>query len=164
MNGFTEHQASGASESAGRRDMILTWATAQDMLPLVGHIVGDIRESHHNLQKLRLEKEGLDQRRRTLAWPDRARRYEVGEEITRQEARLHAACEELHALGLTLIDVETGQVGFPTIVNNRRAFFSWRPGEEGVHFWHFAEDQARRTVPPAWKEPSDKVRAGKGNA
>src|SRR5688572_27773668 len=98
MNGFTEHQASGASESPGRRDTILTWATAQDMLPLVGQIVSDIVTVRQRLDRLHPEKEGLDRRRHKLEWPERSRRYQLSEEITREEARLGTAREELHVL------------------------------------------------------------------
>src|SRR5713101_3146366 len=35
MNGFTEHQASGASEASKNHGAVLTWAAAQSMLPLV---------------------------------------------------------------------------------------------------------------------------------
>src|SRR5215204_6206835 len=161
MNGFTEHQASGASETPGRRDLILTWATAQDMLPLVGHIMSDILASRQQLAKLYPEKDALDRRRYKLLWPERSRRYQLDELIAREEATLVAAREELYILGLTMVEEDQGLVGFPTIVNNRKAFFSWRQGEEGIQYWHFAEDLNRRSVPAAWKEPNDKVRVGR---
>ena len=50
------------------------------------------------------------------------------------EARLQEARTELDDLGVALVDGEAGQVGFPTIVNNRRAFFSWRADDEGIDF------------------------------
>jgi len=161
MNGFTEHQASGASETPGRRDMILTWATAQDMLPLVGHILRDITTARQQLAKLYPEKEGLDRRRHKLEWPERSRRYQLDELIAREEGALATARDELYHLGLTMVEEGEGLVGFPTIVNNKKAYFSWRQGEEGIEYWHFAEDHNRRTVPAAWKEPNDKVKVAR---
>jgi len=57
----------------------------------------------------------------------------------------------MQVLGLTLLDAEIGRVGFPTLVNDRRAYFSWRPGEEGLHSWHFAEESMCRPIPSAWR-------------
>jgi hypothetical protein len=51
---------------------------------------------------------------------------------------------------VTLLDDDQGRVGFPTMVNNRRAYFSWRLGEDGLHSWHFAEESACRPIPAAW--------------
>ena len=48
----------------------------------------------------------------------------------------------------------TGLVGFPTLVNERPAFFSWRPEEEGLLYWNFSgDDQHRRRVPEEWTKP-----------
>ena len=158
MNGFTEHQASDASEAAGRGGVVLTWDAAQAMLPLVRRIVADAVRYGEALAELGAEKERLDRQRLTLAWPGRRRRYQVSEEIQRAEAGLQEARAELEGLGVALLDLELGQVGFPTIVNNRRAFFSWRPGDEAVEFWHFARSHRRRPVPGSWKDADEKKR------
>src|SRR5262245_5388766 len=161
MNGFTEHQASGASEASKNHGAVLTWAAAQSMLPLVRRIVADIVQRGEQLARLRPEKDRLDHQRLALDWPQRLRRYTLGEEIKTLEALLHEARLELDALCVTLVDAEIGQVGFPTIVNNRRAFFSWRADDEGIDFWHFVENCHRRPVPPAWKDPTDTRGVGK---
>ncbi|MBI1914474.1 MAG: DUF2203 family protein [Planctomycetes bacterium] len=161
MNGFTEHQASGASEASKNHGAVLTWAAAQSMLPLIRRILADIVQHREQLARLRPEKARLDRQRLSLAWPERRRRYSLGEEIKLAEARLQEARAELDGLGVALVDAEAGQVGFPTIVNNRRAFFSWRVDDEAIDFWHFAENSHRRPVPPSWKDPTDTRGAGK---
>src|SRR5947209_14941861 len=40
-------------------------------------------------------------------------------------------------------------------VNDRRAFFSWQPGEDGIRSWHFVEESASRPIPPAWLKAGD---------
>ena len=40
-------------------------------------------------------------------------------------------------------------LGLP-MVNNRRAYFSWQLGEEGLHSWHFLEETACRPIPTTW--------------
>jgi hypothetical protein len=51
---------------------------------------------------------------------------------------------------VVLLDDLQGRVGFPTLVNNRRAYFSWHPGEEGLHSWQFADEDIARPIPMAW--------------
>jgi hypothetical protein len=155
MNGFTENRTSGASEKAGRRDVVLPWITARRMLPLVRRIVDEIRSLHRRVGEMMLEKAILDKRRRSLAWPDRSRRYRLGEEIAAAECGLEEARAELADLGLTLQDADDGRVGFPTRVNDRPAFFSWQPSEETVQFWHFAEEAVRRPVPLSWTSAAE---------
>jgi hypothetical protein len=150
MNGSTGNKAFGASEKPERDDVILSLSTAQRMLPLVQRIVGDILTHQQALVRLAPEQERLQRQRRGLAWPERQRRYQLQEEIAVAERGLSESHEEIQNLGLSLLDAETGRIGFPTKVNDRRAFFSWRPGEEGLHSWHFAEESVCRPIPSAW--------------
>ncbi|HEV3238684.1 MAG TPA: DUF2203 family protein [Gemmataceae bacterium] len=150
MNGSTENRTSGSFESGNGQDVIMTWGAAGRMLPLVRQIVDDILEHQDKLNRLQPEKERLDRNRRQLSWPERSRRYRLQEEIAKEDMGIAANLAELDELGLTLVEPMQGQVGFPTLVNNRKAFFSWQPGEEGIEFWHFADDIDRRPIPSAW--------------
>jgi hypothetical protein len=162
MNGFTENRAPGASETPGRNDRVMTWGASHAMLPLVGRIAADLIRHHERLARLHPEQARLDRQRSTLAWPGRARRYEIQEEIVQVQQELRSAQAELDSLGLTLLHGPSGLVGFPTIVNDRRAFFSWRPGEEDVQFWSYAGEGERHTVPAAWTRPvEERPRRGK---
>ncbi|HVS40230.1 MAG TPA: DUF2203 family protein [Gemmataceae bacterium] len=158
MSGFTENRASGASERFGGDPVVLTWGAAEAMLPLVGRIAADMVQLHDRLARLRPEKNRLDRMRRTLAWPDRARRYELQEETAAVLRDLQDASAELDVLGVALLNGPTGMVGFPTMVNDRPAYFSWRPGEETLAFWNYADDLVRRPVPAAWTRPPVKER------
>jgi hypothetical protein len=95
----------------------------------------------------------LDRNRRELAWPGRSRRYQLEEEIASNEAEMRATVAELDALGVVVLDPALGLVGFPTLVNDRRAFFSWLPGEDTLLFWNYADDLTRRPIPENWTEP-----------
>ncbi len=163
MNGYTEKGAPGAFERPGPNDLVLTWGASHAMLPLVGRIVADLMHGHEQLAHLRPERERLDSQRHTLAWPERARRYQVQEEITAVEKDLRQANTELETLGVAVLHGPSGLVGFPTIVNDRRAFFSWRPGEEDVVYWNFAGDPVRHAVPESWTQtpPAARHRRGK---
>jgi hypothetical protein len=155
MNGSTENAAHGAFEKPGRRETLLNLATAQRMLSLVQRIVADILRNHRRLAQLLPEQTRLHRQRRTLTWPERSRRYQVQEEVAAAEREVQDAVAELGNLGVALLDADEGRVGFPTVVNGRRAFFSWRHGEKGVRFWHFPEEAVRQPIPAAWEKSAD---------
>jgi hypothetical protein len=161
MNGFTERRTSGASESSdGER--VLTWNAAAAMLPLVRRIAADVVRLNERLSRLHPELNLLERRRRDLAWPERSRRYQLQDEAAAAEKDLQTASTELDALGLALLRPSDGLVGFPTMVNDRAAYFSWRPDEESLKFWNFADDLNRRPVPVDWTDPPKRERADKG--
>src|SRR5438270_2354897 len=124
------------------------------MLPLVGRIAVDVRRLYGELARMVPERDRLERERRTLAWPERARRYELQEELATTEKDFADAKAELEVVGVALLDPAVGLVGFPTVVNDRPAFFSWRPDEEGLNYWSFAGDTARRPVPVDWTKPT----------
>src|SRR5687768_1164894 len=113
MSGFTENRASDEAERAGGwSDRVFTWHACRAMLPLVERIAQDILEHHQSLHhRLRPEMAHLEENRRHLAWPQRARRYQLEEQIAATEQQLRALLAELEALGVDLLDPETGLVG-----------------------------------------------------
>jgi hypothetical protein len=155
MNGSAENTAHGASEPAARREIVFNLPTARRMLPLVQRIVADIMQDQKRLTELVPEEERLHRQRRTLDWPARARRYQIKEDIATAERNVQMARAELAGLGVVLLDASEGRVGFPTIVNEQPAFFSWRHGEDGVYYWHFPEHTTRRPIPASWTKSAE---------
>lgn len=162
MSGHTEKQTSESFEKAGNKNVPFTWTAASKMLPLVQLVVQEVVERCQKLERLGPEKDALDRKRRTLAWPERARRYQLQEEIASEGRQLLAARAELESLGAVLLS-SVGLVGFPTIVNNRPAYFSWKPGEVGLLYWQHEEDGPRRSIPAAWIK-SDRRRVPEGRS
>jgi hypothetical protein len=162
MNGSTENRASGAFEKPNGPDAVLSLTTARRMLTLVRQIVEEILGRGRRLERLHAEKHRLDRQRRTLNWPERSRRYQLQDEIADEEQGLQEAASELGALGVLLLDAGRGKVGFPTLVNERRAFFTWQPGEDGLKYWHFLGENVRRTIPPGWGKVAESRRPGAG--
>src|SRR5262245_59166246 len=161
MSGFPGNTASNASERPDRRETAMNLLTARRMLPLVQRIVEDILTDQKALKRLQPEQERLQRQRRELCWPERQRRYQLQEEITNLERHLQEALLELQGLALTLLDGRSGRIGFPTIVNDRRAYFSWRPGEDTIRSWHFAEETVCRPIPASWLKVGDISLTGK---
>ena len=150
MSGFTENQASEANDRSGTLDRIMTWQAGRDMLPLVGPIAQDIARLKARLDRLHPELEHLEKIRLHLDWSMRSRRYQVEEDIAAVQVELTQVQAELSTLGLVVLDAEIGLVGFPTLVNERRAYFSWHPGEEQLGYWNYADEFVRRPVPEDW--------------
>ena len=149
MNGYPK-RASRPSKSQDRSGIVLDLPTVRKMLSLVRQIIADVLDAEKQMIPLLWEQEGLDRNRRTLNWPERQRRYFLQDEVGRIEQRRKHAIAELKELGVQVLDVKNGRVGFPTIVNTKPAFFSWQAGEDEVAFWHFADDQRRRPIPVSW--------------
>lgn len=145
-------RASNPSKSSGKTEIILDLPTVCKMLPLVRTVVNDLLELEKQHGNLLTEQESLDHNRLSLSWPERKRRYDIQDDINRTEQTRRSLVGELEALGVQLIDPVLGRVGFPTIVNQKSAFFSWQPSEEEVNFWHFSGDTSRRRpIPANWK-------------
>ena len=161
MNGFTERRTSG-SEKPGLHDRVLTWGASHAMLPLVRRIAEDVVRHEERLAQLQPEMARLDRLRHTLDWPGRSRRYQLQEDRRTAENDLRQTHAELEGLGVAVLHGRSGLVGFPTVVNDRRAYFTWQPGEDTLAFWNYNGDSIRRPVPESWtKPPKARSRRGK---
>lgn len=152
MNGSTEHRASDASDSPGRREVVYNLGSARKALPLLRQIVGDLVRFRQQKARLIPEQSRLDRQKQTLDWPSRQRRYQVQQEIETLQRHYREALVELDDLGVVLIDSEEGRVGLPTVVNRQLAYFSWKLAEESLSYWHFPDESIRRLIPANWKE------------
>ena len=80
-------RASNSPRQSARAPVVLDLPTVQKMLPLVRRIVADLLAAEQDNGSLLWELEGLDRNRRTLTWPERQRRYQIQDEITRRLAQ-----------------------------------------------------------------------------
>lgn len=151
MSGMSD-RASGARGKSRRKNLLVDLPTARSMLPLIQRIVNDIVQHSGELDRFRFEQDGLDRNKRELSWPERERRYAVQGEVSRLETRLEEERRELDSLGAVLFPVDNGRIGFPTVVNGRPAYFSWKIGEDGLNYWHFDGESTRRPIPASWNE------------
>ncbi len=150
MSGSRSYPTSDASESPERNEVVLSLKTVHKMLPLVQRIANDIVVANRAIALLHPEEDRLDRGRHSLDWPGRKRRYEVKEEVAKAEKELEVAHTELRELGLVVLDELLGRIGFPTMVNNRRAYFSWVLGEDALNSWRFSDEDVDRPIPASW--------------
>lgn len=150
MSGFAENQSTG--QWAGRSSLgeILTWEESQAMLPLVSRIVRDVIHWTRALDEAESSLGGLPANTHHVDWEVRSKVYHLKDRLAECGRELRSAFLELEALRLTLLDQEVGVVGFPTLVNNRRAFFIWQMGEVTIAHWCYTCDPTRRLIPKAW--------------
>ncbi len=144
-------RATGSNQPRETRQPALSLATAERMLPLVSQIVADIRACWKRLTELEAEQADLERRRHGLDWPQRARRYQIGDEVASEQQRLQGAVGELEELQVVLVDPVAGEAAFPTVVNGRRGYFVWKTGEAVIAAWCYAHDTARRPIPENWR-------------
>lgn len=153
--------ASNSPGKAKKKDANLDFGTAARMLPLVRSIVTDVVTVCNTLDALAPEQQTLDEYRRHLNWTSRQRRYAIQDEVQQAEKALNAAVEELDALGVSLVDPQSGRVEFPTRVNGRSAAFSWQPGEADLSFWRYAGEELRRPIPIDWRDHTPRYQPGR---
>ena len=147
----TPNRAGNTTGKSRRKEAVLDLPTARQMLPLVKSIVSDIVTTRVVLSKLTPEQDRLERHRRDLVWQERARRYQIGEEINAAEKCLIDAVTELKSLGVSLVNDEAGEVDFPTKINGRTAAFNWRLGEDRLDHWRYSGEELRRPIPADWQ-------------
>ncbi len=135
-------------DESSHSDKVLNLRTVQKMLPLVKRIADDVVQCQRELNRLEPQEQRLQREKRTLTWVQRQGRYRLQDEMAHHDRILQDAVDELRDLGVVLLDSVDGRVGFPTLVNNRAAYFTWKPGDDGLHSWQFVEENVTRPIPP----------------
>ena len=158
-----QNQADNLPDTLIQED-VMTWEMASSMLPLVQRIVEDLMASDRQLLLTEEKRDLLYHKRSSLDWKGRSDLYHSQDEIKRLSSYLRGLLIELEQIGITLLDAERGMIGFPTLVNNRRAFFTWKQGETVIEWWCYSCEPDRRHVPPAWRKESWRKRAPGANA
>lgn len=113
---------------------------ANQALPLVRAIVGDIVRQFHDVRE---RKERLEQIRELRGAKARDANDVYSEEVSQMEddlekdaSVLQGYVEELDKIGVQLKDVSRGLVDFPSLMDGREVYLCWLLGEEEVTHWH----------------------------
>jgi len=108
---------------------------ANQTLPLVRRIVGDIVSTHQRLLGLIDEYRAYDPDSEVL----KARRRELEEEMRELTDRVNGFVGELGEIGAEFKDFEDGLVDFHGRLDGRAVLLCWKLGEESVEWWHELE-------------------------
>ncbi len=114
---------------------------ANAMLPLLRLIVADISLGHRELTARRADLHSLI-RGKAL---QQGKMHSEEVEETRQDLladsqNLDDYIEELESLGVILRSAQDGIVDFPTLIDDRLAFFVWKMGDQGITHWHLPNE------------------------
>lgn len=122
-----------------------THAEAERLVTLVRALIGQLRNLHHD----QIAAEGeLDQIRRNIVLnggmiPPRQRLAELKLEDERLVEQMKAVLDQIRAFGCEVKDLEKGLVDFPALYKGEMVYLCWKPGEEGIAYWHTPEDGFR---------------------
>jgi|GEM_PF-991388 hypothetical protein len=125
-----------------------TLEQAQQALPLVRLIVGDIVELQHSLEGQQGRIESLLARRKKLGrdvYDDELQ--EMRSSLDEDRRQLDRYSTELDDLGIQLLEASKGRVGFPTRVGGREIRYVWQLTERDIGNWQELGDQPEVSRP-----------------
>ena len=120
-------------------ETVLTIESVNQRLPLVRTIVRDIMELHRDIAVRKQRLSSLRERHPASGGDDSVYEQEVQQmeaELLHDEQRLVDFAQELHQIGGTLTDAQSGTVDFPGDMDGERVWLCWRSDEPEVLFWH----------------------------
>lgn len=122
-----------------------TIATANDTLPLVKMIVGDIVEISEDISETRDRLSHLRRKRARSAEDDYGQELKSIVQLTDEKSqRLDAFIDELLALNVDPNNAEAGYVDFPATRDSEEIRLCWHLGEPEVMYWHRSDEDCQR--------------------
>ena len=120
------------------RKRLFTVEEANQRLPLVRAIVGDIVKLYDDVQERRTRLSHVRQSSSGLKshtlYSEEVQHIE--EELEKDIERLEDYANELEELGVELKDPMMGLVDFRTLFEGREVYLCWRLGEDEITHWH----------------------------
>ena len=120
-------------------ETVLTIEAVNQRLPLVRTIVRDIMELHRDIAVRKQRLSSLRERHPASGGDDSVYEQEVLQmegELLHDEVRLDEFAQELHQIGGTLTDAQSGTVDFPGDMDGERVWLCWRSDEPEALYWH----------------------------
>ena len=126
--------------TAQKKKKYFTIEEANNALPLVRAIVGDIVAKYSEVSE---RKSRLDQIHESRSTRARGSQDLYGEELTQVEeelekeiGQLQEFIDELEQLGIELKDISRGLIDFRSIMDGREVYLCWLLGEDEIAHWH----------------------------
>ena len=119
------------------------------MLPLIRVIVSDLVELWRDVSERKRRLESLAEGRTFRSADVYSEEVElVEDQLERDVERLRGFLDELRELGVEPQGFD-GVIEFPTLMNGRLAYLSWKFGEPQISYWHDAEGNSPGRLPLA---------------
>ncbi|HUP79132.1 MAG TPA: DUF2203 domain-containing protein [Pirellula sp.] len=121
---------------------LFTIEQARAMLPLLRLIVTDISLSHRELTE---RKSNLRRMLRRNTGKARFQIYdaeitEIQEDLKNKTSHLEDYVSELEQLGVILRSSHDGIVDFPTVIDDRPAYYTWQMEQQDIVDFHLADE------------------------
>lgn len=116
---------------------------ARATLPLVQHILAD-------LVRRRVELVHLLRERDAKAKAGSPERHRLSAAVETARGALETIRDELRRLGVVVLDLGQGQVGYPTIVNGALAYLVYRHEDQDLRDWRYRDQPRLRPIPRSW--------------
>jgi len=132
---------------------IFTLEQANAMLPLVRAIVRDLsvlsRDVLDRRERLALLTSGREAESGDLYRDELA---QIGEELEKDNQRLHDYVRELYELGVEPKNGPEGLVDFRCLMDGRVVYLCWKLDEPEIRFWHELDAgfAGRQSLPEKW--------------
>ena len=107
-----------------------TVTEANRALTLVRRIVSDMVREYKKLRELHTTYQTFDSQ------GDISKVEEIRQQYAQINDRLSELNEELEQMGCELKDYRLGLVYFSSLQQGREVYLSWKPGEDGIMYWH----------------------------
>jgi hypothetical protein len=127
---------------------VFDYFSARASLPLVKAILSDIMaqaEDYNQIKRSQAETPAT----KSLSNEDTATFLELRKKLEVSE-RMRELGEELKRLGVCLLDLSRGIVGFPSVINGKLAYLLYRHKEDAIKYWRFADESLTHLVPVEW--------------
>jgi hypothetical protein len=86
------------------------------------------------------------------SYVERRRRHDAIADLAGLEKEEQAVRQEFAQLGIVVGAVRHGEMLFPCLVDDQRAFFIWREGEPRPMAWRFRGERDLRPIPEHWHD------------
>lgn len=147
----TSKGESGARRWTRPASPVFDFALACQAIPLIRRIASDIVAARRGLIQRRDELTKLVSQQSPTG--SRAR-FALEDQVRQLRAHLRILIDELHSVGVSLLDPVRGEVGFPTIVNGSLAYLVYRLSDDAICFWRYRDQRRLRPLPTHWKSAS----------
>lgn len=126
--------------AARKKKKYFTVAEANQRLPLVRAIVGDIvrlyNDVHERRERLAKLRQLPGSHKRDTSTPHGEELQQMEDDLDRDIEKLQGFVDELEQLGVELKDPVIGLIDFRTKIDGREAYLCWKLGEGEIAWWH----------------------------
>jgi hypothetical protein len=118
------------------------------MKPYVLGLISDLRSAWTEQRQLNWLLDGG--RRVCEDYSKRRRRHDAALRVAQLRDEQQSLRAEIGRLGIIVGNVVRGEMLFPCLVDNRKAYFIWYVGTERPTHWRFRGERLLRPIPDCW--------------